>query len=251
MNAKGICGMAALNGKKPSSVFLIIVICTFYVLIILPAIKRSFADRDSACARIESAIQTKSPLSSLQGVSNQYTEKSSHAVHVNPRFYLYRLIGNNMPPLQCFGQLLKNTRYALDQEPPLADCKKLWVLNNIVNATERALILDLLLSRGYTLQVTNFALDRILAAMCTKLLNGLLSANAGLNRQTCHKHIKSDDFFFEVRVTPLSMAFWLAPKHALRLEKIKLVTQIKCYTNIKTHLNVGGHLISQIIRTTS
>ena len=146
---------------QPSSLSFIIVICTIYILIILPAIKKNFADRDSACTKIESETLTRSPLSSLQGV---FSEKiNAHEIYVNPRFYLYRLIGNNMPPLQCFGQLLKNTRYALDHEPPLADCKKLWVLNNIVNATERALILDLLLSRGYTLQVIISTRDRILA----------------------------------------------------------------------------------------
>eukprot|EP00897_Mesotaenium_endlicherianum_P003433 jgi/Mesen1/3117/ME000184S02177 len=69
-----------------------------------------------------------------------------------PKFVLYRLIGNNMPPLQCHGQLLKNTRFALEHELPLPGCKKRWVLNNIVNGTERALLLDLLLSHGYTLE---------------------------------------------------------------------------------------------------
>eukprot|EP00897_Mesotaenium_endlicherianum_P010689 jgi/Mesen1/9649/ME000671S09016 len=65
-----------------------------------------------------------------------------------PRFILYRLIGNNMPPLQCPSQLLWNTQYAVAHEPELAGCRKRWVLNQVMNATERALLLDTLLDRG-------------------------------------------------------------------------------------------------------
>eukprot|EP00271_Cylindrocystis_brebissonii_P010595 TRINITY_DN26853_c0_g1_i1.p1 TRINITY_DN26853_c0_g1~~TRINITY_DN26853_c0_g1_i1.p1 ORF type:complete len:368 (-),score=49.64 TRINITY_DN26853_c0_g1_i1:131-1234(-) len=67
-----------------------------------------------------------------------------------PRFLLYRIIGNNMPPLQCPSQLLWNTEYALRHEPELHDCEKRWVLNQIMNATERALLIDAFLEHGFT-----------------------------------------------------------------------------------------------------
>lgn len=66
-------------------------------------------------------------------------------------FVFYRLIGNNMPPLQSHGQLLANTLYALKHEPRLKGCTKRWVLNQIINATERGLLLDALLAHGYSL----------------------------------------------------------------------------------------------------
>lgn len=78
--------------------------------------------------------------------------KPTRNLDKNAKFFLYRLIGNNMPPLQCFGQLLKNTRYAVKYEPEFPNCRKIWVLNNIVNETEQALILDTLIAGGYTMK---------------------------------------------------------------------------------------------------
>lgn len=66
-----------------------------------------------------------------------------------PTFLLFRLIGNNMPPLQSPGQLLWNTEYALKHEADFPDCRKRWVINQIVNTTEKQLILDLLKLHGY------------------------------------------------------------------------------------------------------
>ncbi|CAI7868527.1 unnamed protein product, partial [Closterium sp. NIES-54] len=68
-----------------------------------------------------------------------------------PRFIMYRIIGNNMPPLQCPSQLLWNTQYALRHEGELEGCEKRWVINQIVNRTERALLIDSLLAHGYSL----------------------------------------------------------------------------------------------------
>ncbi|CAI5488445.1 unnamed protein product [Closterium sp. Naga37s-1] len=64
---------------------------------------------------------------------------------------MYRIIGNNMPPLQCPSQLLWNTQYALRHEGELEGCEKRWVINQIVNRTERALLIDSLLAHGYSL----------------------------------------------------------------------------------------------------
>lgn len=66
-----------------------------------------------------------------------------------PMFMLFRLIGNNMPPLQSPGQLLWNTEYALKHEADFPDCRKRWIINQIVNATEKQLVVDLLKLHGY------------------------------------------------------------------------------------------------------
>lgn len=69
------------------------------------------------------------------------------------KFLLYRLIGNDMPPLQCTGQLYLNTKYTLEHETrELPECRKIWVLNHVVNATMRAYFEDLLVSHGYSLE---------------------------------------------------------------------------------------------------
>ena len=70
-----------------------------------------------------------------------------------PKFFLYRLLGNSLPPLQCDFQMYRNTLFALKHEPPLADCRRLWVLNHNINATERGMLIDLLLAHGYTMEV--------------------------------------------------------------------------------------------------
>ncbi|GJP31883.1 hypothetical protein CLOM_g15731 [Closterium sp. NIES-68] len=76
-------------------------------------------------------------------------EMAAEAQAAPPRFMLYRLIGNNMAPLQCAGQLLRNTLYALQHEArALRECRRVWVLNHIVNGTEQALLVDALLAHG-------------------------------------------------------------------------------------------------------
>eukprot|EP00897_Mesotaenium_endlicherianum_P005570 jgi/Mesen1/5040/ME000025S04439 len=67
------------------------------------------------------------------------------------KFVLYRLVGNDMPPLQSPGQLYWNLKYTLENEPNLENCQKRWIVNNIVNMTARGLIVDLILKHGYKL----------------------------------------------------------------------------------------------------
>jgi hypothetical protein len=61
---------------------------------------------------------------------------------------IYRLIGNDMPPLESRGQLRWNTKYALDYEPQFEGVTKRWVLNKIWNETEYTLIRNELLAAG-------------------------------------------------------------------------------------------------------
>jgi hypothetical protein len=77
-----------------------------------------------------------------------HTSMSSH-LSKRSTFILFRLIGNNMPPLQSPGQLLWNTEYALEYEGQFPDCQKRWVINQIVNTMEKDVIIDLLKLHGY------------------------------------------------------------------------------------------------------
>ena len=65
-----------------------------------------------------------------------------------PPVALYRLIGNDMPPLQLVGQLRWNTQYALDYERDFQGARKRWILNRIWNETEFAAIYSSLIVSG-------------------------------------------------------------------------------------------------------
>lgn len=63
---------------------------------------------------------------------------------------LYRLIGNDMPPLESSGQLYMNTLYALEHEPKeLWNAKRRWILNRIFDKKQHDLILNALYENGY------------------------------------------------------------------------------------------------------
>lgn len=65
-----------------------------------------------------------------------------------PPIAIYRLIGNDMPPLQRIGQLRWNTQFALDYELNFAGARKRWILNRIWNSTEFTAIYSSLLAGG-------------------------------------------------------------------------------------------------------
>ncbi|GJP63743.1 hypothetical protein CLOP_g20793 [Closterium sp. NIES-67] len=75
---------------------------------------------------------------------------ASTTPHSPPRFVLYRMIGNDIPPLQCAGQLYENALYALQHEPRrLAGCRRVWVVNNVVNETAERRVVRALKAHGY------------------------------------------------------------------------------------------------------
>lgn len=61
---------------------------------------------------------------------------------------IYRLIGNDMPPLQTVGQLRWNTLYTLANERNFPGVRKRWILNRIWNETEFELLYSELLRGG-------------------------------------------------------------------------------------------------------
>lgn len=72
------------------------------------------------------------------------------------RFLLYRAIGNDLPPRHSIGQVYANVRFIVDHEPRYPDLDRRWYINRIVNESELARILDLLVSRNETFVIDHF-----------------------------------------------------------------------------------------------
>lgn len=62
---------------------------------------------------------------------------------------MYRLIGNDMPPLQSSGQLMYNLDYTLKHEGNLPGVDKKWLLNRIHDPATLQTIVSTLKSKGY------------------------------------------------------------------------------------------------------
>lgn len=72
------------------------------------------------------------------------------------RFLLYRAIGNDLPPRHGVGQVYTNVRFILDHERRYPDLDRRWYINRIVNESELARILDLLVSKNETFVLDSF-----------------------------------------------------------------------------------------------
>lgn len=80
-----------------------------------------------------------------------WTEAPGERPDVSPgpdTFVLYRIIGNDLPPLHAPDQSLDNLRFLLEHEPPLEDCEKRFVVNRLVDPERRAAVIDLLERHG-------------------------------------------------------------------------------------------------------
>lgn len=57
---------------------------------------------------------------------------------------LYRVLGNDLPPLHSEEQTLANLEFILANEPELDACRKVWVLNRLADGSKRGRLIDLL-----------------------------------------------------------------------------------------------------------
>ena len=64
------------------------------------------------------------------------------------RFALYRIIGNDLPPLHARGQSRENLAFILENEPDLPRCEKRFVVNRIVDIRQERAVLQLLQNAG-------------------------------------------------------------------------------------------------------
>ena len=74
-------------------------------------------------------------------------------------FILYRIIGNDLPPRHMKGQSRRNLEFILDHEIELERCRKMWIVNRIVDREEEQAILDILREREQTYIRIPFDLD--------------------------------------------------------------------------------------------
>jgi hypothetical protein len=59
-------------------------------------------------------------------------------------FALIRILGNDLPPRHASGQTFKNTKFILENEMQFMSCKKMWIVNRIVDRREEKKIINLL-----------------------------------------------------------------------------------------------------------
>lgn len=74
-------------------------------------------------------------------------------------FVLFRVIGNDLYPRHKKGQSRENVQFILENEPPLRDCEKRWVLNRIVDPDEEAAVIALLEKHGQNYERVPFDWD--------------------------------------------------------------------------------------------
>ena len=70
------------------------------------------------------------------------------------RVFIYRILGNDMPPLQSLGQTRRNVAFTLANEPQppsSATVERRWMLNRVVDPDERAHLRSLLAAHGQQL----------------------------------------------------------------------------------------------------
>eukprot|EP00939_MAST-03C_sp_MAST-3C-sp1_P002749 g2749.t1 len=71
-------------------------------------------------------------------------------VYTHKDVVLYRLIGNDMPPLERNGQLLRNTMYALENEAKdIPRIERRWILNRIIDPNLHASVRREIVRHGY------------------------------------------------------------------------------------------------------
>lgn len=63
-------------------------------------------------------------------------------------FLLCRIIGNDLIPRHAKGQSRENLEFALKNEPMFDDCQRLWIVNRIVDESEKAAIIQILEAYG-------------------------------------------------------------------------------------------------------
>lgn len=60
------------------------------------------------------------------------------------KIVLYRICGNDLPPVHEKGQTYRNLKFILENEPPLEHCIKKWIINRVVDPFEELRLIDLL-----------------------------------------------------------------------------------------------------------
>lgn len=67
---------------------------------------------------------------------------------MDPKFVIYRIIGNSLPPRHGPEDTYSNLQFALENEPDLPSCDKRWVLNRLVDPEIEAKCIKLIRASG-------------------------------------------------------------------------------------------------------
>ena len=73
--------------------------------------------------------------------------------HYNYKCVIIRIYGNNLFPLQQQDQGSRNLEHILSHETPQQDCPVIWIINRIINATEKHRIQNLLKNKLHLVEI--------------------------------------------------------------------------------------------------
>jgi hypothetical protein len=76
---------------------------------------------------------------------------------------LVRILGNDLPPCHSPNQTLTNVSFILQNEPPLPQCSKHWIINRIVDVECENKLIGLLQSYGQSITRIPFNIDEYMA----------------------------------------------------------------------------------------
>lgn len=135
--------------------------------VVVPQIVKGLRDGQSSSKSSESAQEIIRLHSPAKPLFSAYRRTSALLAQANrrhlignfptdKRFLLYRAIGNDLPPRHGAGQVYSNVRFILDHEPRYPDLDRRWYVNRIVNESELARVLDLLVSKNETFVLDHF-----------------------------------------------------------------------------------------------
>ncbi len=116
---------------------------------------------------------------------------SSSIATTNVTFAVYRILGNDMWPLHGVGQTRSNAMYAIRNEPaPPSGIEMFWVINHIVNVTERALLVQDLKKLNANILFVNHSLTMI-HCLSSKSARLLFAQSLNSVRNACIAHAAS------------------------------------------------------------
>lgn len=96
----------------------------------------------------------------VESLKKEYYEKKLD--QKEDSFVLVRIIGNDLYPRHKKGQSRENVKFILDNEPAYDGCDKLWIVNRIVDSSERDKIISMLKAYDQEYVETKFSEDEYL-----------------------------------------------------------------------------------------
>ncbi len=105
---------------------------------------------------------------------------------MDPKFVIYRIIGNSLPPRHGPEDTYGNLQFALENEPDFPSCDKRWLLNRLVDPEVEAKCIKLIRASGQKYHTIPFDEDILQKDFprCERHAESVESFCAGKPRQT-------------------------------------------------------------------